>query len=1005
MSQRIYISPARRGWVTLTKGSTTVTGTNTAFLSSYVGKTIRFRIDQYNVDLMGGSASFDEIDLVHVITSVTDSYTITIDSAAEVSTTGPCFYYMDYEELDTSDDSNVVLTFAVADIRDPDKRNTPWSKTVTLPGTKNNNILLSHIFEIDIEGTFNPNIKSLALIEANGLQQLKGMMQLLRVNRTGDDITYEVAFTGALKNIFTNLSDFNLTDLDFSEYDHQFDITNIANSWDGNLIKNGVSYSASPGEGYVYPVIDNGTITDFSNVLAEHLAPAIYLKTYIDKMFAFAGFTYQSNFFNSGFFYSLVVANSVCDTPLDDDVIASREFKAFLTTNTSFAMALSKNQTFSWMPFDNDSTNGATDPGNVYDASTNTFTPAFGGNYNFNINLELQLVFNSNSNFSLPNLTCSFQLRILEYSGTTLTGMVYSNNLDNIDIGATSLTAGVDMSTAVKNMSINADVRTVQGRKYVLQLFLLNDLLISGWSGSIHLVVNQGSSWGVQVSLPDIQYNDTMTLNSVVPQNLKMSDMLKSVINAFNLYVDADSYDDSKLIIEPRDDFYAAGKTIDWTSKLDISQPLVIEPMSELQYKKYLYTYKADTDQKNTEYSFRYYNIDHDEVYGEYMKVITNDFLDSSQTNKIELIFSPAVMTKPSGCDRLLPSVRFLDTNGLPAVKTTNPRLLYYAGYKDCSDWQLTHAGEIGVYSRYPFFGHVDDADNPTLDLNFGYTQFLYWRPAKYTDNNLYNKYHKKYLEEITDHDSKLITAYFYLTPQDILNLDFRNQYYINGYYLRLNKVIDYNLSDDSALTQVELLKMKYVQPFVSTSKTVTGGKNNTVNNARLPVGSNYVPRVNNNAVPAGSVHHVLGQNNITYGPNPSISILGDSNSVHPGTDHISIVNGDGNTVVAGSTNVTLINTSNVQVEQSNVTYIDGQVYVDADTAIDNRSGSVTLVSGVASVSNPSLTSTSKIMITPTGSGVLNGTLKVSGKAGGSFTITSTNNQDTAVVDYYIAHF
>jgi hypothetical protein len=93
----------------------------------------------------------------------------------------------------------------------------------------------------------------------------------------------------------------------------------------------------------------------------------------------------------------------------------------------------------------------------------------------------------------------------------------------------------------------------------------------------------------------------------------------------------------------------------------------------------------------------------------------------------------------------------------------------------------------------YPYCGHLDNPDYPTQDLYFGLPDLIYQPKTKWTQNNLFNRFHRKTIAEIIDKDSKMITGYFYLTPIDIFKLDFKNQFYINGHYLRLNNIIDYN--------------------------------------------------------------------------------------------------------------------------------------------------------------------------------------------------------------------
>ena len=64
-------------------------------------------------------------------------------------------------------------------------------------------------------------------------------------------------------------------------------------------------------------------------------------------------------------------------------------------------------------------------------------------------------------------------------------------------------------------------------------------------------------------------------------------------------------------------------------------------------------------------------------------------------------------------------------------------------------------------------------------------------------------------MAEITDKDSKLLTAQFYLKPQDIFDLDFSEFIYIDGNLFRLSKITDYNLNNPSDC-ECQLLKVNF---------------------------------------------------------------------------------------------------------------------------------------------------------------------------------------------------
>jgi hypothetical protein len=71
---------------------------------------------------------------------------------------------------------------------------------------------------------------------------------------------------------------------------------------------------------------------------------------------------------------------------------------------------------------------------------------------------------------------------------------------------------------------------------------------------------------------------------------------------------------------------------------------------------------------------------------------------------------------------------------------------------------------------------------------------------------NTFEVYHKKFLNEITSIDSKLVTLYLNLTYKDINELDFAKLKLIDGVLYRLNTIKDFD-SDAYGTTEVELIK------------------------------------------------------------------------------------------------------------------------------------------------------------------------------------------------------
>lgn len=153
----------------------------------------------------------------------------------------------DYE-IDLNEEVEVPLTLAINDIKDPAKRNASFSRTVTIPGTKNNNKFFNHIFEISGSGSFNPGKKVRALVINDGLLQLNGFCRLDHINRIENGlnnysaVSYEITLFGELAELFMTIGDLLVSQLDFSEYDHAYTRANQKNSWYTSIIKNGSTY-------------------------------------------------------------------------------------------------------------------------------------------------------------------------------------------------------------------------------------------------------------------------------------------------------------------------------------------------------------------------------------------------------------------------------------------------------------------------------------------------------------------------------------------------------------------------------------------------------------------------------------------------------------------------------------------------------------------------------------------------------------------------------------------
>ena len=770
--------------------------------------------------------------------------------------------FVNNESIDLLEDVSIPITYSIADIRNPEQRQGTFTKTISIPGTKTNNKLFSHIFRVSklSQSTdFNPALKADCLILEDSIEILRGSLRLLDISyQENGEIIYNCVAFGETSDLFFSINNDKLTDLDLSAYDHDWTKDNITDSW-----------SATRGIGYIYPMIDYGTNDDstLNKWAVKDFFPAIYVKQYLDSIFERAGYTYTSTFLNSSFFKTLIIPFNKQNLKLSATDVLNRSasvkmLAATTLDDTTLQVSINKRQGMSQKTYSNWGwTEEISDPNNNF-ISTG-FTAPVNGWYN------LDIFFNATS------------WDVLTYpTGTSATNDRYYN----MAIDVVNINTGIKI---IKNFTVRTQqisnslnfINPCQQKVYlqgghvikvnlnITQSFFYTTDIVGGSTGACRLVVDSGSYFRVTAQ-EQLSENSPIPIKSVIPENVLCKDFISGLIKMFNLYIEPDKANAKNLIIKTRDTFYSDETNIlDWTDKVNYNVPWKITPLGELDFKRLILRYKDDQDKYNKKYKNSYL-----EPYGTKNVVVGNDFLTNDKI--IEPIFSATPSYRPdlkSISKRIYPII----VNDTDQTTGSNIRILQYPGNKFTDLWNLTtDAGIEYTYNNYPYCGMVDDADNPTYDIAFDSPIEVYWtmNAANYTNNNLYNAYYSKMISEIVDQDSKLIEIEVLLNSQDLFNINFAKKIFINNNYYILNKIIDADRTK-SNLTRVELLKLKSGVSF-----TPSNGINRNFNNV-----ASTTPRVDG------------GQNIVGSSLNGSPAIVeGGLNEVRSisATSEILIVNG-----------------------------------------------------------------------------------------------------------------
>lgn len=697
--------------------------------------------------------------------------------------------YIENQRLDLTKDLSAEFTYNIDDIKDFASRNTNFSKTIVLPGNATNNKLFGHIFEFgssnfydstqpNVGYNFNASKAASCMVFIDKVQIFKGILRLLEIVIDNGTIEYECAVFGELGGFINAIGNNKLEDLNFSAYDHAWNMTNIQNSW------NNIN-----GQGYYYPLIDYGLVsTNKHDWDVKAYRPALYVREYMDKIINASGYTYDASFFNTAVFRRLVIPNN-------------QKTLSGYTTNGLQAYPTGKTYTLDLVALMEYAT--ITQLGNFsVNAQKTMFT------YNGATALNGKLKFSMQGEWVTPNQGVFY----LKKNGST----IYEQS-----IGTGSSYNYFQFGTEIQNVTFNTNdiIEVVFG-------------VVGGVAGISYLTILGGSLEVITDSsqLVPINYGESISMNSTLPKGIFQKDFFASIVKMFNLYVVEDPNREKHLIIKPYIEFYdfdgqsllaiddfndllkvdnqnflllsdGTIQYIDWSDKVDRSKPIRLKPMSELNGRYFEFKYKSDTDYYNDQYQKKYA-----QTYGTRIEDSGFDFAKDRQT--AEVIFAPTPLVGYNGEDKLYSTIFKLNTNVEDNTEHVI-RILQAKKVTDVTSYAVKNGNTtLATLTTYGYAGHLDDPDAPNADLNFSTPEELYFELATaYPAANLFNAYWSEYVAEITDKDSKLLTVYIYIKAKDIFNLDFSKLIMIDGALWRLNNIQDYNPTD-IGITKAEFLKV-----------------------------------------------------------------------------------------------------------------------------------------------------------------------------------------------------
>ena len=675
---------------------------------------------------------------------------------------------------DLYENEDLPLTLSIDDFKNVAEKVQSYSKAFKLPGTKRNNKIFDNIFETTRSGdglAFNPYLKTQCQLKQNGFILFEGYLRLIDIQDQEGEISYNVNLYSEVVALKDVLEEQRFSNLDFNELAHNYDKSNIKNSWyDSPSV--GISYTNPSTSGYrnandtlKYPFVDwnhqiiiadgftgSGATLGRPELteLSQAFRPFIQVKYLIDRIFQASPFSYTSTFFETADFKKLYM-----DFNWGEERPGRKGFICGGIKGSTTTFAFLKTQECSSQIIGNDLS--AVDLG--WNVSNSEFTCPT-SNTAYNISWELRF------NTTIAD-TAFFRWR-LNYAAGGSTN-IFTTTIPTFSSTQFSWTGNF-------NITLQA-----------------GDVLIPQFKSTTSATVAQVAAGDVK-----IVENPTTITSDVMLQALRGElgqwEFLKGIFTMFNLVSLPDNEDKNNILIETYSDTFLQNpdsKEWNWTDKIDIAE-INLRPLTDLN-KSTIFKFKEDED----DYSFMNYKRS---VFGH---LYGSKIYDASGFTILEgieeIVAEPFAATVPKPYDALFPQLitpaiySYDSADGSTGGFDNSPRIMYNNGRVSSGTTYFIPAFN-GLssenQSHFLQFTHLSEVPttSSTIDFHFGECQLI--QPIGGTPtNNLFNTYWLPYYNELYNPNTRTMTVKVLLTPGDINNFRFYDTVFIKNRRYRVNKI------------------------------------------------------------------------------------------------------------------------------------------------------------------------------------------------------------------------
>jgi hypothetical protein len=439
--------------------------------------------------------------------------------------------YINDQRLDIFQDEEITINLSVQNVQDISKVFTDFTQGFTVPATATNNAIFGYYYRTDVTSGVDGRFRQPARIEINSLPFRTGVVEIENVQLKGTEpYAYTITFYGDVVSLTDLFGDDYLYDLDFSAYNFDYTDDNV---FDLLTMDMGDLFMPlmSPVKNWFYDSGSGGSAHADNNI-AHHtggghghphginyyeLKPALKVTAVLSAIEAKYGITFTGSFISS--------------VPFTDLSIWLHRFEGYLFAGGN---------DISWQLIDMDRNTGS---GSQFDLATDTWTVPDDARY------DLQI--------SIANVSENYEL------GVFANGVFQASLL--FDAHPSS---SVAHTISFLYFSTGAQVQLfIRPQQPVSMTYQIADYSgVDSITATSEFSVDQTSS---------ATYSFTVVVSDLMPE-IKVKDFLSGIFKMHNLIIQPTT--STSFLLQPLNDWYAAGTDQDYQTYFDITEYTVNRP-------------------------------------------------------------------------------------------------------------------------------------------------------------------------------------------------------------------------------------------------------------------------------------------------------------------------------------------------------------------------------------------------------------------------------------------